>query len=419
MDPAAVIPPPVPDTENAALLYNAAILILKATPWQPDPATPVEPLIRMGDSKMTWWRVERVPPHAPAEWAGALREPVMTTVVSLVAMGNSKPACRFDLNARPGATGASYDGIGLLCLGRVLAAKALVEADDDHPQDAWRTILADLQLARGSQEAPSLMSPMIAGAVASIALGVAAWLQSQASPDPATTVALAEALDALAVKESLAACIDAERLLFFERVFAHEEGLSPLRSESGMGWPRRAVVWLGNELYASPLALPLWQWDHACCLRVMGEAAAAMALPYDRASKELLDGLRGSVPRYCLVSQLCTGPGLGSRKARFVSDLARVRLARIALALLATRPDDGSFPPDLSGVAAAGIDTTDPFAGQPLVYRRTEGGFILYSLGPDQHDDGGTPRPRGSPEQAQSEQGWDLVWAYPPAPRAD
>jgi hypothetical protein len=62
-------------------------------------------------------------------------------------------------------------------------------------------------------------------------------------------------------------------------------------------------------------------------------------------------------------------------------------------------------------------DTTDPFTGKPLVYRRTECGFVLYSLGPDQHDDGGTPRPRVSSPQAQGDQGWDLVWAFAPSPR--
>jgi len=31
----------------------------------------------------------------------------------------------------------------------------------------------------------------------------------------------------------------------------------------------------------------------------------------------------------------------------------------------------------------------DPFSDKPLVYRRTEDGFILYSVGPNFEDDGG------------------------------
>jgi hypothetical protein len=31
----------------------------------------------------------------------------------------------------------------------------------------------------------------------------------------------------------------------------------------------------------------------------------------------------------------------------------------------------------------------DPFAGDPMKYRRKAGGYVLYSVGPDGSDDGG------------------------------
>jgi hypothetical protein len=33
----------------------------------------------------------------------------------------------------------------------------------------------------------------------------------------------------------------------------------------------------------------------------------------------------------------------------------------------------------------------DPYSDEPLVYRRTDRGFTLYSVGPDFADDGGEP----------------------------
>ena len=36
---------------------------------------------------------------------------------------------------------------------------------------------------------------------------------------------------------------------------------------------------------------------------------------------------------------------------------------------------------------------TDPFNGAPLRYKRSEQGFIVYSIGPDGHDDGGREKP--------------------------
>ena len=45
----------------------------------------------------------------------------------------------------------------------------------------------------------------------------------------------------------------------------------------------------------------------------------------------------------------------------------------------------------------------DPMNGQPLHYRRTEGGFVLYSVRQNQRDDGG----RTWEDQIRCNEGWD------------
>ena len=51
----------------------------------------------------------------------------------------------------------------------------------------------------------------------------------------------------------------------------------------------------------------------------------------------------------------------------------------------------------------------DPISGQPCHYRRTEAGqFILYSVGWDEKDDGGTPG-----RNLFDEKEGDWVWRYP------
>jgi hypothetical protein len=411
MDPAAIVPPPVPDVENGALLYNAAIQILKATPWQPDPTQPAKPLIEVASAE-AGRSARKVQSAAAAFWEARFRDPAVDMAIALVEQGNARPACRFDVEANTGRATVPLDDIGQLGLGWILAGKALVEAREGKTQEAWQTVLTGLRLARALRGALPFVTQFVAGAMADTALDLAARLQGQAPPDPATSSALAETLDALSAPGALAVSIDAERLLFFERVFARDEGFNFLASGSRMGWLRRAARWLGRSLYASPVALPLWQWDHACCLRVLGEAAGVMARPYDQANRKLLDDLRRSVPWYCLISHACIGPRFGSYLARHVTHLARVRVARIALALLATRSEGGGFPEDLSSLVAAGIDIADPFTGKPLVYRTTANGFLLYSLGPDQHDDSGTPVASGW-------EGWDVVWAFPPPAPAE
>lgn len=74
---------------------------------------------------------------------------------------------------------------------------------------------------------------------------------------------------------------------------------------------------------------------------------------------------------------------------------------RIMLAIEIYRAEHGVPPPDLAALTPGMLETipTDPFTRQTLVYRRradTSLGYVLYSSGFDQRDDGGTAPPSGS-----------------------
>lgn len=76
-----------------------------------------------------------------------------------------------------------------------------------------------------------------------------------------------------------------------------------------------------------------------------------------------------------------------SEKAR-----AELQLARVALGLAAFKADRGAYPATLADLSPAYLPDvpTDPFTDAPFVYARTEGGYRLYSVGPNMKDDGGT-----------------------------
>jgi hypothetical protein len=63
------------------------------------------------------------------------------------------------------------------------------------------------------------------------------------------------------------------------------------------------------------------------------------------------------------------------------------------IAILRHKEKSGKFPESLDELAEAGLLKTvpiDPFSDKPLVYRRTDDGFTLYSVGWNFVDDGGT-----------------------------
>ena len=79
-------------------------------------------------------------------------------------------------------------------------------------------------------------------------------------------------------------------------------------------------------------------------------------------------------------------------------EVALQRLARISAKLLLYRLDHGVLP---AALPASGPDATDPFTGKPFKYRKAGKGFVVYSVGSDQVDQGGAssePGLRESPD---------------------
>jgi hypothetical protein len=92
-----------------------------------------------------------------------------------------------------------------------------------------------------------------------------------------------------------------------------------------------------------------------------------------------------------------------SRARQLAASLAEFRVARVAVAVERHRRHAGVLPESLDQLAPTWLERAliDPFSGQPLVYRVTDDGFIVYSLGLNQQDDGGNlERPARSPRGA-------------------
>jgi len=94
---------------------------------------------------------------------------------------------------------------------------------------------------------------------------------------------------------------------------------------------------------------------------------------------------------------------------------SQVDLARVACALERYRLAHGNYPETLDALAPQFIEELphDLINGQPLHYRRTEGGqFILYSVGWNEMDDGGKIVFFTKGGSVNLEKG-DWVWQYP------
>ena len=89
-------------------------------------------------------------------------------------------------------------------------------------------------------------------------------------------------------------------------------------------------------------------------------------------------------------------PNMAKAAQRTAYNQTLVNEARVACALERYQLAHGGYPENLDVLVPQFIDTLphDVIGGQPLPYRRTDAGkYLLYSVGWNETDDGGTPGP--------------------------
>jgi len=146
----------------------------------------------------------------------------------------------------------------------------------------------------------------------------------------------------------------------------------------------------------------------------------AKMTPYHRDARDLKmpDEILSSMPRYryFLIQTLMPA------SAR-VSDITyRGKMGHqstlTVLALKRWRLEKGTYPQTLDELVAGGFLKElpmDPYSDKPLVYKKTDDNFILYSLGPNFKDDNGeVAMEHGRPRRwGTAEAGDVILWPLP------
>ena len=99
---------------------------------------------------------------------------------------------------------------------------------------------------------------------------------------------------------------------------------------------------------------------------------------------------------YSLGIEFLMRGALARARLRMWEVRAKAMVTRVGFALSACREETGSYPDALGVLAPDFIDQIplDPYSDEPLLYRRENEGFVVYSVGPDGEDDGGVYEPK-------------------------
>jgi hypothetical protein len=215
-------------------------------------------------------------------------------------------------------------------------------------------------------------------------------------------------------REIAAGGLRAEDLAEVDRELAILEGLfepsaSVIRRER-LRQDRRWIS-MGSGLVYARLYIGFPGFDGPKYDAIVREAEEALLIPDHAARKERLarivaEGEKSSILpiQWVMVSLDMVTRERGKAEAH-------LRLARAAAAVARARLERGAFPDSLAGATAAPL--LDPFDGKPLRYSRSKDGATakIWSVGPNEVDDGGTPPSASRPDEA------DIVVELPARPK--
>ena len=394
MEPWQVIPPDVPDTENAALLYESAALLLKAQPAQEENL--LEYLGNLSDKFIK----ESLDPDKLSEFKQLIGQDVVTQALSIVEQGTQRSSCRFDLNYDEGLNMLLPHVSDLRNLTRILCAKASLEAKTGNPDTAWDLLLTQVKFADALRTEPVLISKLIRIAMIRLSCDTIKKLCEIAPPNVQQSGDIQSLLKDLDDIRPLIHSIDAERILVGEWVFnltkdeMYTANLQYIGEDNTGLFPKLIIFGITFK--------PLFLADHAAYLRFMHDGARFIERPYSPEQGKVLEkGVQKK--RYFLTSILT--PAVFKVKEVHCRMIAQLRIARAGLALLQYKQTKNAFPATLETLKLQNIN--DPFSDGPLLYKVEGQGFVLYSIGPDQKDNDGSPR------QKKQKTDWDIVWLFP------
>lgn len=344
-----VVPEPVPDGENAAVLYQKAFEAIEKVPLEGRAAEAYDAALR-GETL--------TPEQAQAirDWMEANSE-----AFRILREAAKRPRCRFPLDYNDGFAMLMPHVTKLIRASKMLRVEAIVDGNAD---SSW----ANLAVGRAARSDSVLVSQLVGTVVDGIA-----FAEMPKALGPSGVLAeYVRGLDPASVREAYSRSLLGEVYLGVESLLkADPETLIEMFAEGAES----------REEMRDILYSPLRNQDLAYYVESMAQIIRLSEKPYGEVREELetLEKTRTeTAPWYAVCSKLVM-PAAARATQNVAQAEARLSMAKLALDLEGYRGRHGDYPPMLDTLRVA--LPRDPFTGQSFRYRREGGGYVIESPG--------------------------------------
>jgi len=350
----ALHPPRVPEHLNAVPIYEKALEAIEEKKW-PD-----------------WWGEIGEPAFDVSKnEAGKFLEGKKEGI-ALLQRAASMPAYYVEANYLTGDIPWFFPYKNAASL---LSLDARFQAANGSTEAGLKSVAAVRNMAAHLSTIPSVAANLMSAAIQNLGTRTAENILSQGHPLPP------------GVLEKLIATTPGLQQSFI-RALRMDEAFMAYASTSHLTInPASLRFPLGDLLYRAVLL-----YDELTSARnILLEAHAIAAKPYWKTANDWKSWQKSVKAFHGLITAIAPTYGRGM-EIKILAAEAGDGLTSLALATSAYQADHDAYPESLEDLTPEHIShiPTDPFNGEPLKLAAVEGGLILYSVGPDLVDDGGT-----------------------------
>lgn len=369
---------------------------------------------QQGDAQQGYWNREEFP--MIADWVDANKKPLDLIIAGVQ---REKYYCPINSDAKVGSTGQSLLATMLPHIqsirevARALNCRALLLAEEGKNEEAWRDLIASYRLGRHIEHGSFLIDALVGIAVEAITNQSMLTFIEDSKPSAELAAKYLNDLEELPARQSMAETVNlSERLLFIDivamiaydktdGVLGIEDGLPQIHGlikKTGLKIDWNLILENGNQWYdqyVEAMKIESFTEKQKKLNRINNELQQLSQRFKDQSILKtfafaLLDvKTRSKYVGDILISLLlpaCRQASIAEQRSE-----QRFENLRIALALAGYHADEKSYPEQLQLLVPKYLESLpqDQFAEKQMTYQKTETGYLLYSIGSNQEDDGG------------------------------
>jgi hypothetical protein len=318
------------------------------------------------------------------------------TVQATLAAAAADGECRLFVEFNDGFAALLPNAQKMRTLSRMMALRTRVAAAQGDNEQAVQSVEAMFEASRTLAQQQLLIEHLVRLATAGVALRETEFLLNELELTDEQLARLRKKVEALDFQQSLVASCMGERSMGYH-MFRHPEQFDMAQGD----FTKQAGTGPGNVTRGADCLLYLeLQRDMIAAAREPFPGAIDQADLVEQRLK-VLAGTKNPLEKFNHMFTLLIMPATSGSFQATGRNLAQRDLVLAAIAAGQFEQKNGKLPESLESLVPEFLPTvpTDPFDGQPLRFKATDEGLVLYSIGRDRKDDGGVdPEHKSEPD---------------------